>query len=568
MDNDINKRKELADLIFGDTKPVNYYEEKYPTRDLKDGAYVTRFAPSPTGFLHIGGVYTSLISKMMANKTGGIFFVRIEDTDQERKVENGVKNIIDGLELYNLEPEEGVIGEDKEVGNYGPYIQSQRKDIYQAYAKDLIIQGKAYPCFLTKEEIDKIREDQKKSKQKIGVYGKWAKYREMPVDMAIEKIKAGDDYIVRFKNDSNPSNKIVVKDMVKGKLELPTDIQDTVIIKKDGLPTYHFAHAIDDHLMGVNLVTRGDEWLPSLPLHIALFVALGFKVPKYAHIAPLMKNDEGKARKLSKRKDPEAKATYLVEEEGIPYEAVTEYLINIMNANFEMWRKQNPDKDITEFDFKMSKMGASGALFDKTKLIDVSKNYIARLDSKTLYEKALKWSQKNDRTLYELLENNREKSIKIFGIERDGRKKPRKDISKYSDILDLNIYMYDDMFKKEEKHYDAILNSGKKKEEISNILEIVEDYMTNYYDIKDDKNAWFDKVKDIAEKYGYAREVKEYKEKPESFNGHVGTISEYLRVVMTNRTMTPDLYEIMQILGKEEVTNRLDYFKKEVLKNI
>ena len=498
-DNEKKLRKELADLIFDgiELKDISYYEERYPKRELKQGAYVTRFAPSPTGFMHTGGVYTALVSKMMAKRTGGIFYLRIEDTDTERGIENGIEEIVKTMQNYNLIPDEGIRindGKIEEFGKYGPYIQSQRKEIYMAYAKHLIEEGKAYPCFYTKEELDEVREKQRASKLRTGMYGLWSKYRDMPAELAIEKIKEGIPYVLRFKSEGDYNKKIIITDLVKGKVEIPQDDQDIVIIKKDGLPTYHFAHVIDDHLMGTNLVIRTDEWFPSVALHVGLFLTLGFEVPKYAHPAPLQKLDNGNRRKLSKRKDPEAKASYYLEE-GVPVDAIEEYFLNVMNSNFEMWRKQNPDKDITEFDFKIGKMGVAGALFDSVKLLDVSKNYISRLTTEKLYEEVLNWSKKYDKKTYDLITNQKERTLEVFGIERGNVKKPRKDISKYSEIYDLNIYMYNDLFEKMEKEYQTFENLT--AEEKARIIAIVERYL-EIYDENAEKEQWFNTIKELA----------------------------------------------------------------------
>ena len=354
---------DLANIMFKDVKDINVYEEKYKKRDLKEGAIVTRYAPSPTGFVHIGGIYQGLIARKVSTQTEGVFFVRIEDTDQKREIENATNAIIASLEKYNLSPDEGMINDNDEVGEYGPYKQSKRKDIYNAYAKYLVSQGKAYPCFCTPEEVNDIRKKQEEAKIRPGYYGIWAKYRNITVDEAMKKIENGEPYIVRFKSEGREDRKIKHKDIIKGAVEFPENDQDIVIIKADGLPTYHFAHAIDDHLMGTTHVIRGDEWLSSVPLHIQLFQSLGFRVPKYAHIGPIMKSDNGNKRKLSKRKDPEADVLYY-EQEGIVVEAVTEYLLNIANSSFENWRRANKDKDISEFDLQLNKMNVSGALFD------------------------------------------------------------------------------------------------------------------------------------------------------------------------------------------------------------
>ena len=541
--------KELADLIFPDAKDVSYYEEKYPERNLKEGAIVTRFAPSPTGFVHIGGLYQSLVAKKMAKQTDGVFFVRIEDTDQKREIENGVSEILTSLKEYDLSPDESLNEDGTDNGNYGPYIQSKRKDIYQAYAKSLLEKGLAYPCFCSAEDLNEIRENQTKARQRTGYYGEWTRCRNMPVDMAIEKIKNGDSYIVRLKSPGNPDKKIKHKDLIKGNIEFPENDQDIVIIKSDGLPTYHFAHAVDDHLMRTNLVIRADEWVASVPLHLQLFYMLGFKAPKYAHIAPIMKEEDGNKRKLSKRKDPEAAVSYY-REEGIPKEAVIEYLMNIANSNFEAWKKGNKDKSVDDFNFDIKKMGVSGALFDMVKLLDVSKTVISTYSAEKVLEDVLNWASTYDKDLYELLNRDKEYALKIFGIER-GNVKPRKDIAKWSDVKDSIIYMFDDRFLTSNIEYEYQKITDKNE-----IEKIVSTYFDKYYDENDDKQTWFNKMKDLSEELGYAREVKEYKNNPDSYKGHVGDISTVIRVKITGRANTPDLYEILKVLGKESVLKR------------
>ena len=541
--------KELADLIFPDAKDVSYYEEKYPERNLKEGAIVTRFAPSPTGFVHIGGLYQSLVAKKMAKQTDGVFFVRIEDTDQKREVENGVSEILTSLKEYDLSPDESLNEDGTDNGNYGPYIQSKRKEIYQAYAKSLLEKGLAYPCFCSAEDLNEIRENQTKARQRTGYYGKWTRCRNMPVDMAMEKIKNGDSYIVRLKSPGNPDKKIKHKDLIKGNIEFPENDQDIVIIKSDGLPTYHFAHAVDDHLMRTNLVIRADEWVASVPLHLQLFYMLGFKAPKYAHIAPIMKEEDGNKRKLSKRKDPEAAVSYY-REEGIPKEAVIEYLMNIANSNFEAWKKGNKDKSVDDFNFDIKKMGVSGALFDMVKLLDVSKTVISTYSAEKVLEDVLNWASTYDKDLYELLNRDKEYALKIFGIER-GNVKPRKDIAKWSDVKNSIIYMFDDRFLDSNIEYEY-----QKVTDEDEIKKIVTTYFDKYYDENDDKQTWFNKMKDLSEELGYAREVKEYKNNPDSYKGHVGDISTVIRVKVTGRANTPDLYEILKVLGKESVLKR------------
>ena len=540
--------KDLANLIFPDVKDISFYEEKYKKRELPEGAIVTRFAPSPTGFVHIGGLYQAEIAKKLAKQTGGVFFVRIEDTDQKREIENGAEEIFKALKDYDLSPDEAEYSDSEVVGNYGPYKQSKRKEIYHAYAKSLIEKGLAYPCFCSQEELNQIRENQEKAKERTGYYGKWAKYRNMPIDMAIEKIKNGEPYIIRFKSPGNPDKKIKHKDVIKGNVDMPENDQDIVIVKSDGLPTYHFAHAIDDHLMGTTLVLRGDEWLPSVPLHLQLFYCLGFKAPKYAHMAPMMKQDGEGKRKLSKRKDPEAAVSYYTEQ-GIPNQSVLEYLLNIANSNFEIWRKQNPDKSIDEFQLDIKKMGVSGALFDMVKMLDVSKNVISKYSAEKVYEEAYSWASRFDQELKEMLDD-KEYSLQVLGIER-GNAKPRKDIAKWSDVKHIISYMYDNKFDKNgEFEYQKISN----KEEIDKIVKI---YFEKYYAESDDKQTWFDKMKDLAEEMGYAREVKEFKANPDKYPGHVGDISTVIRVKITGRSNTPDLYEILKVLGKERILKRI-----------
>ena len=548
--------KDLANLIFPNAKDISYYEEKYPERNLKEGAIVTRYAPSPTGFMHIGGLYQALIAKKLANQTDGVFFLRIEDTDQKREVENAVSGIVNSLKEFAIEPDEGMIAEGESKGNYGPYKQSERKEIYQAYAKYLIEQGKAYPCFCTPEEGEEIRAKQETAKIRPGYYGVWAKCRNVTVEEAMQRIKNGESYIIRFKSSGREDRKIKHKDVIKGNVEFPENDQDIVIIKADGLPTYHFAHAIDDHIMRTTHVIRGDEWLSSVPLHLQLFHELGFRPPKYAHIAPIMKNDNGNKRKLSKRKDPEAAVEYY-EKEGIPEEAVKEYLLNIANSNFENWRRANKDKSIDEFELQLNKMSVSGALFDMVKLLDVGKTVISKFTAEKVYKEALAWANKYDETLSKMLAD-KEYSLKVLGIER-GNKKPRKDIAKWSDVKENIEYMYDENFyaKTPEYQYQVI----SEKEDIEKILNL---YIEKYYDDNDDKDTWFDKIKELAGEMEYAKEVKDFKENPSMYKAHVGDVSTVLRIALTGRANTPDMYEIMQIMGKERIVKRFEK-AKEVL---
>ena len=548
--------KELANLIFPNAKEISYYEEKYKKRDLEEGAIVTRFAPSPTGFVHLGSLYQVVIARKVAKQTNGVFFLRIEDTDQKREVENGVTGIIESLKDFGLTADEGMINETEEIGEYGPYKQSLRKEIYQAYAKHLIEQGKAYPCFATPEELDEMRAKQEAAKVRPGYYGIWAKYRNLSNEEAAERIKNGENYIIRLKSPGREDRKIKHHDIIKGNVDFPENDQDIVIIKADGLPTYHFAHAVDDHLMGTTHVIRGDEWLSSVPLHLQLFQMLEFKAPKYAHIAPIMKEDEGGKRKLSKRKDPEAAVSYYTEI-GVPKEAVIEYLLNIANSNFELWRKQNPNASIDEFELQLNKMSVSGALFDIVKILDIAKTVISKYTAEEIYNESINWAKVYDNELFELLQD-REYALKVFGIER-GNAKPRKDISKWSDVKENIEYMYDKEFYGKDRQYD--FQKVTDKELIKKILTL---YMEKYYDENDDKQVWFDKIKDLAEEVGFAREVKEWKKEPEKWPGHVGDISTVIRVALTSRSNTPDMYEIMQVLGKERIFARLEKAINEI----
>ena len=542
--------KDLANLIFPNAKDISYYEEKYPERNLPEGAIVTRFAPSPTGFVHIGGLYQALVARTVAEKTKGVFFLRVEDTDQKREVENGVTGIVNSLKDFNMAPDEGMISDTEEIGNYGPYKQSLRKDIYQSYAKYLIEQGKAYPCFCTPEEGEETRKKQEAAKIRPGYYGVWAKCRNITVEEAAEKIKNGEQYIIRFKSPGREDRKIKHKDIIKGNVDFPENDLDIVIIKADGLPTYHFAHAVDDHLMRTTHVIRSDEWLSSVPLHLQLFHELGFKTPKYAHISPIRKNDNGGKRKLSKRKDPEAAVSYY-KEQGIPANAVKEYLLNIANSTFENWRRANPDKTMEEFDFQLNKMSVSGALFDMIKLLDIGKTVISKMTAEEVYENSLEWAKQYDSELEKILQD-KGYALRVFGIER-GNKKPRKDISKWSDVKENIEYMYDDIFYSKNLEYPYQVISD--KENIEKILKL---YIEKYYNENDDKQTWFEKIKALAGEMGYATEVKEFKANPGKYIAHVGDVSTVIRVALTSRTNTPDMYEIMQVLGKSTVIKRLE----------
>ncbi|MCI8404133.1 MAG: glutamate--tRNA ligase [Clostridia bacterium] len=544
----MDSNKQMAELLFGNiTKTPEDYEKLYPKRNVEDGAVVTRFAPSPTGFLHFGGLFASFIGKTAARSTNGTFYLRIEDTDKKREVENGVSLIVKGLGDFGIDIDEGMLSETEEKGFYGPYTQSKRTEIYQAYVKSLVEQGLAYPCFMTEEEIASVREKQESEKILPGIYGEYAKYRDITVHEAEEKINKGDEYVVRLKSPGSADNRIKFKDVIKGEIEMPENILDVVLLKKDGTPTYHFAHAVDDHLMRTTYVIRGDEWISSVPIHLQLFYVCGFKAPKYAHISPIMKEENGGKRKLSKRKDPEAAVSYY-REAGYPKGAIWEYLMTLANSNYEDWRIANPNEDINNFKFAFSKMSKAGALFDIVKLADVSKNYISTLSAEEVYDMVTDWASENNEKLYKLLVDDEEYAKAIFAIER-GNAKPRKDISAWSDVENYVSYFYSELW---DKKLDFPENLSKEA-----MLEILETYR-NIYDPNASADEWFPSVRDMAVSLGYAKALKEYKKNPDSFKGHVGDVAGVIRVAVTGRRNTPDLYEIMQALGSDEVMKRFD----------
>lgn len=546
--------KELAELMFPNVKHgVDYYEALYPERNLPEGAVVSRFAPSPTGFVHMGSLLSAFIASKVPKETNGVFYLRIEDTDGKRSVENGVQGIIDDLNNFDIKIDEGVVSETEQIGKYGPYIQSERKEIYDTYAKHLVEEGLAYPCFCTQEEIDETRKMQELNKERIGIYGSYAKCRFLTNEERAEKIKNGVPYIIRLKSPGNFNKKIVLNDLVRGKIEFPENDMDIVLIKSDGLPLYHFAHVIDDHLMRTTHVLRGEEWISSTPVHLQLFQVLGFKTPKYAHLGVVMKIDEdGTRRKLSKRKDPEAAVSYY-HQKGIPVEAVKLYLMTIANSNFEGWWDQNPTLGIDDFKFDFKKMSVSGSLFDLEKLLNISKSYISRLKASEVYEKALTWAKEFDTEFATILEKYKDYSISILNIERE-QKKPRKDFESFSSIKSNIWYMYDEYF-----NNDVTYNFGKitDKEEVKTILKT---YIEKYYDAADDKDTWFHKIKELTEELGYCADMKAYKENPDMYKGSVADISTVIRVAATTSSMTPDLYEILKLLGKDRIISRFYRF--------
>lgn len=548
--------KELAEYLFPNiTKTVEDYEKMYPERDLKEGQVVTRFAPSPTGFVHIGSLFSSFIARKVAKQTGGIFYLRIEDTDQKRSVENGIVDIIRDMNTYQITFDEGMTSETESVGEYGPYIQSERKEIYDTFAKHLVAQGLAYPCFCTAEELEETRFIQEKSKERIGYYGRYAKCRDLTNEEIVRRIENGEKYILRLRSLGRFDNKVQFKDLVKGEIEFPENDLDIVLIKSDGLPLYHFAHLVDDHLMRTTHVIRGDEWLPSLPVHVQLFKVFGFKTPKYAHLSPLKKIDEtGAVRKLSKRKDPEAAVSYY-HEQGIPVEAVILYIMTVANSNFESWYEANKDADINDFTFDFKKVSSSGALFDLEKMLNISKNVISRLKASEVYDRVLEYANEYDQAFADILAKHKDYSIGIFNIERE-QKKPRKDYTTYATVKQEVWYMYDELFTGDLEYHFANISD---EEEIGTLLK---DYIENYYDETDEADVWFSKVKELSAKHGYAAEMKEYKENPDAYKGNVADVSTVIRVAATTSSMTPNLYDILKLLGKDRIEKRFSRFYK------
>ncbi len=539
----------LAELLLPQiNKKPEYYESLYPARNLPEGARVVRVAPSPTGYLHLGTLFAALVNRITATSTGGVFFTRIEDTDKKREIEGGIENIIDGLNRFGITIDEGFVSGTNEKGDYGPYQQSHRAEIYQTYARSLIEQGLAYPCFCTAEELEAVRGEQEAQKVRTGYHGKWAKHRDISYDEAKALIDQGKPFVIRLKSPGNEENKVVFEDAIKGKIEMPENDEDFVLLKSDGIPTYHFAHAVDDHLMHTTHVMRGDEWISSVPKHIQLFKLLGFKVPKFAHISPIMKLDNGAKRKISKRKDPEA-AVHFFAEQGFDGENVIEYLMTIASSEFEDWRRANPDESYKRFKFNLKKMSVSGALFDENKLLDVSKNRLCRLTSGEVYEKLTAWAKEFDGEFYSILTANPEYTKAMLAIDRDGVAKPRKDLARWSEAKDYYSYFYNELFVP-----DYTLPENIDPADACKFLKAYKEV----YDVQDDRQLWFDRIKALCPDLGFAENTKDYKANPDAFKGHAGDLSTVLRIAVTGRRNTPDLCSIMQVLGKGECEKRIN----------
>ena len=535
----------LADLLFPDVHETpEAVEQRFPPRQLPEGAVVTRMAPSPTGFVHLGNLVQGLTSERMAHQSGGVLFLRVEDTDAKREVPGAVEVLIKTLKHYGISFDEGATMEG-DNGIYGPYRQRQRADIYHVYAKKLVSEGKAYPCFCTEEELTAMRETQEANKENTGYYGKYAIWRDRSLEDIQAQLDAGNPWVLRFRSTGSIENQFKFDDLVKGKLTITENDIDHVLLKSDGIPTYHFAHAVDDHLMRTTHVVRGDEWLPTLPFHIQLFQALGFKLPKYVHIGPLMKMDGTSKRKLSKRKDPELALTYY-KAEGFPVAAVYEYIMTLLNSNFEDWRRANPDAPVDNFKFSAKKLNPAGSLFDYAKLVDVSKNVISRMDAGQVYTLLTQWAQEFDPEFGALLAEDPDYATRILAIGRGG-KKPRKDLAVWKDAKPYMGFFYDQYL--ETPEFDGKFAPGV-------IAEVLNRFLASF-DIADDANTWFEKVKAITTGMGFTTDMKAYKANPDAFPGTVADVSTFIRLAVTGKTNSPDLYTVMQILGKDRTVARI-----------
>ena len=546
---DYNK---LADLLFPDVvNTPEFYEEKFPYRKLPNKAEVTRMAPSPTGFIHLGNLYSALADERIAHRNGGVFYLRIEDTDEKRKVDGAVELIIDTLKYFDIEFDEGAgFEENPEKNAYGPYFQRQRVDIYHAYAKSLVQRGLAYPCFCTEEELDAVRAKQEEEKVLTGYYGEYAVCRDLSMEEIEANLAAGKSYVLRLRSQGDPEKEITFVDEIKGEIKLPENIHDIVLLKRDGIPTYHFAHAIDDHLMRTTVVVRGGEWLASAPIHYELFHVLGFKMPKYAHTAHLMKFDEetGGKRKLSKRKDPELSLDYYRQDGYHPY-CMKVYLLTLLNSNFEEWHEKFPDKDINEFPFSIDKMNQSGALFDKDKLHNICKNELSKLSEDEVYDFLYKWAYEYESKKAPVWFADKEKMLAILRLYMGvGMKRRRKDLIYAKQIFKLVSYFFD-IEEDDEKDEFRLDN-----EEVKKLLKA---YLDSYSH-EDDNSVWFDKLKAIADSNGYASDMKAYKAEPEKFKGNVSDVAEVVRIAVTGHANTPDLWSIVHIMGEDQMRQRIE----------
>ena len=536
--------KDLAELLFPDvTKTIEDYEKMYPERNLEEGAYVTRFAPSPTGRLHMGSLFASFVPEVFARQTNGVFILRIEDTDSKREIENGTELILSDLKDNDYKIDENPI----DGGAYGPYIQTERKEIYRTFAKHLVAIGRAYPCFCTEEDLAHMREEEESRKERVGYYGKHAKCRNLTYEEVKAHLDKGDKFVIRLKSLGDFNKKLIFKDLIKGTIALPENDLDQVLLKSDGIPPYAFAHVVDDHLMRVTHVTRDDSYISSVPYHVELWNAFGFKLPKFAHLLPLCVKEGETVRKIRKRKDPEAAVSFY-HERGIPKEAIKMYLATLLNSNFEEWYLQNQDKSYRDFTFTFNKMSKSGPLFDLEKLLNISRNYISKLTKDEVYKNLLEWTGTYDKEFNNLLVKYEDYTKNVLNIERE-QKKPRKDYSCYSDIKNQIFYMYDELYNPTSYEWGKI-------DDKNEIIKILKTYMEKYFNITD-KEAWFNNIKTLTDELGYCSNMKEYKENPDKYKGSVADISTVIRVALTTKSMTPDLYEIMRLLGKDRIKERI-----------
>ena len=538
---------ELAELLFPHIdKTPKYYETLYPERVLPEGAKVTRLGPSPTGFIHLGNLYGAFADERLAHRSGGVFFLRIEDTDEKREVEGAAETIISSLEYFGVTFDEGVTSEG-ERGIYGPYYQRARELIYQCYAKDLTARGLAYPCFCTEDQILLLREQQENSGENPGYYGSFARCRDLDLIDIKRNIAEGKPYVLRFRSAGDPGRSFQIIDGIRGLLSMPENFHDVVLLKQNGIPTYHFAHVVDDHLMRTTHVVRGEEWLSFLPVHVALFDAMGFAPPTYCHTTVLMKTENGNKRKLSKRKDPELSLNYY-RSLGYHPKAVREYLLTILNSNYEEWRLANPQNPMEEFEFSTEKMSSSGTLFDLDKLNDVSKEVLVRLSDEEIYDFLLLWAKDHRPELVTLFTDKKEMLLRIFAMDRHGEK-PRKDLIYCEQIFDYISYFFNDRFKVQDPYPEEV--------EKQDVLTILESYVNNY-DHSDDRSIWFEKIRALSVKLGYAAKPNDYKKNPSLYKGHVGHVSTVIRIALTGRASSPDLWEIQQIMGEKQAMERID----------
>jgi len=553
--NDFNK---IADLLFPEIKLTpDDIEKNYPPRELPDGARVVRFAPSPTGFMHLGCLWATLIDERLAHQSNGIFYLRIEDTDQKREVKGAIELIFDFFDRFDLNLDEG-FKKCGETGAYGPYVQSKRKEIYHVFAQQLVSEGKAYPCFCSPETLEEIKKNQTAVKENKGYYGKWTRCRNLSSDEIEQKVKNGEKFTVRFKSFGDDKKRIAVNDLILGLLAPPENIRDEIVLKSDGLPTYHFAHVVDDHLMKTTHVIRGDEWLATLPIHVQMFQAFGWKHPYYMHHSVLLKQEGESKRKLSKRKDPELALDYYSKVGYIP-QCLKEYIMTLLNSNYEEWRMANPTADFTEFKFTTEKLSSSGALFDLNKLNDISKNYISILSTDEIFDYVKKWAETYDKDFYKILDDRQQYAKDILSIGRGGEK-PRKDITFMSEVKNYVSYFYDELFIPDYTMPEAFIQKPDiDKETVKNIAN---DYI-DIYDSNDDSTVWFDKIKELAAKHGFAPETKLYKKNPQDYKGSVGDASMILRVAVCGRQNSPDMYDVFKIMGKDMISRRLKRFAEE-----